>query len=305
MTRTSYPQNSKLMMTVTPALLVALLSLSSTTASAESGSYYSDSEHFSAWVHGMPDLDQQRTSLLWGPQRRDGAMYCGPVAASNMLNYLAGENFPGVRMTNSDLEPIVRDEMTLKEIVVANAQDQLKKDLADMVIMKVADEMDTHPENGTDAAAMRSGIGAFLGDDWSVQRFGDKGCRGSSEMVTPGVIFDELDNRHFVIVRFGFYQDSNNGNKTREGGHWIVPTRIFRARDDRRIWWRDSSRDNGTRSNQNPLSWQSAFVTEFSQLERQLVRMYNCSRSRWEVVDYPYSGETYIEDMIVISPPGT
>ena len=87
--------------------------------------------------------------------------------------------------------------------MLANTIDKLKRDLADLVIAQVADTMGTHAVTGTDARDMRSGIDAFLGENWSVQRVGDKACRGSSETVSPRSVFDELAAGHLVIVRFG------------------------------------------------------------------------------------------------------
>ena len=91
-------------------LLVALLTLAATTAIAETGTYFNNDTYYSAWIHGMPHLDQQRQSPLWEPSRQEGAMYCGPTTATNVLNYLAREGYPDVQMSSSDLEPVDRDD---------------------------------------------------------------------------------------------------------------------------------------------------------------------------------------------------
>lgn len=95
-------------------LLVALLTLAVTTAIAETGTYFNNDTHSSAWIHGMPDLDQQRQSPLWEPSRQEGAMYCGPTTATNVLNYLAREGYPDVQMSSSDLEPVDRTGTTTR-----------------------------------------------------------------------------------------------------------------------------------------------------------------------------------------------
>jgi len=289
--------------------LVALLILTASAASAEIESDFTDDEHFMAWIFGMPDLDQQRQSPFWGEERDEGSSYCGPTAAANALSYLAREGHAGVDMSDTDLEPTDCNRLyTGTEWYLCNIANSLKRQAADVFIASLADEMNTHPIKGTSGSNMRKGTKAFLGANWTVRRIGDKGCHpGSTDTVSPRAIFDELDEGSLVILRFGFYEPTSGGKMKRTGGHWVTPTGIFRADDHRSLFWRDPARDDDTSSNQDPRTTQSQFVTESSRLENQIVHMKACSRSRWQVIDRSSSEdrETYIEDMIVITPPGT
>ncbi|MFN3200166.1 MAG: hypothetical protein ACE366_17340 [Bradymonadia bacterium] len=290
-------------------LTLAALTFASTTAHADITAVEgADGVSFLATVQGMTDLDQSRDPASWGPERRQGAMYCGPTAGANVLNYFAREGFPEIDPGDVDLEPETTAGVTGRERTARLVGNALKVRLGDGLIADVADAMETDPVNGTDISGMVDGLRVMLPDDFTITREGQKECRnlGNYDITNPRKIFDHLEAGHIVIVRFGYYQPNAAGTRyTRQGGHWVVPTTIYRYQDFRRLSWADSARDDGGRTGSNTT--QSSFVNETSEIEKVWVDTGDCGRNRWQVLSRTSnSGDpAFIEDMVVIAPPGT
>lgn len=288
-------------------LALALLSLSATAAHAEIHTIEgTDGASFIGMVQGMPDLDQSRTYDAVGGGHGGGSMYCGPTAGANVLNYLARNGYPEVDAPRIDLEPLPEDGVAEPLASIRARSNEIKVEIVDRLITDLADAMNTSVSNGTDWDGMRDGLREVLPDDFTVTHEGQRECSGTHDIINPRKIFDHLDEGHIVIVRFGYYRPNAAGTRyTRQGGHWVVPTTIFRYQDLRRMEWSDSARYDGGPT--TPVESQSPYFDEVSELEKVRVTTSDCTRNRWRALDrFSNSGDpAFIEDMIVIAPPGT
>lgn len=291
------------------AILMFTFLIAPLVAQAEIESTYTDWSHFGAYVLGMPDLDQRRDTANWSVDRNEGRMYCGPTAGANVLSYLAGEGYSGVSAPTTDLKPVDTDDLTGRELLRATLQNMSRATVGDYLIANVADEMGTHPIDGTGASDMRNGLLAMLSSDYDVTLYGGTECSSDSNYtISPRKIFNELEDGHLVIVRFGYYTPLSDGCVDRVGGHWVAVNGVVRSDGVRRLWWRDSARDADVSGSDHTT--QSVFVTDTSALEKASVHTPSCTRTRWQVVDRAGTGSdpdrhSYIEDMIVIAPPST
>jgi hypothetical protein len=290
----------------------------------------SRTEYF-AYVNGMPDLDQVRNPENWGPERHQGLMYCGPTSAANVLSYFVHEGVSSVDAPTVDFEPIVISTgMSGREELRATVDNLEKNRLGDDFIAELADEMDTGafsqraydtmslaqkivrqvPLNADDyiPGTSRSDlVAAFedrLPDGFSAYTEGGKECStGSRYTITPRRIFEHFEAGHQLILNLGFYDD-RGGDLERHGGHYVVVTGVLRTtNDDFVLWYRDPA--------QSPLgdtsASQGAFETESTDLVRSSITLSGasgCTRTRWHMVDRT-SGNSYIDGLIVIAPPGT
>jgi hypothetical protein len=287
------------------------------TSQAELYSNYNHGQSYGAFVTGMPDLDQRRDTPVWSDEtdeeRDGGRMYCGPTSGANVISYLAQAGYDDIGYSAVDLEPVDTYGMSGGELFATNFSNGLKRMFADQLIEDTADAMGTHLENGTGAADLRDGLRAMLPDDFEVKWYGNKECRKrSATIINPRRLFDELDDGHLVIMRYGYYNtDVETGHTERNGGHWVVLTGVTRHYETRRVWYRDPARDYGVSLSDAPET-QSEFVSDSYYVAKSNVTedTAGCTRTRWELLglrteDDIQVSQKYIEDIVVVIPPGT
>jgi hypothetical protein len=158
-------------------------------------------------VHAIPDLTQTDPELdLPG----GGGSYCGPVAVSNSLMWLAEHGFEKLAPPGSSAHA---------------RQLQLVRDLGSRRYMA------TGANAGTGAAGLLAGLARYLKHaGYAYQRLQYQGWRahaarfsGGSKIPQIGFVRDALEAGGVAWLNVGWYQPGVHGGVwRRHGGHWLT-----------------------------------------------------------------------------------
>jgi len=208
-------------------------------------SSYTSQNQFLYELSHMPDLDQRRTGThdLSG-LALDGAMYCVPTSAVNLVAYIANHGFgqvqpgPGYWQSNS-----LYEEATLQ-------------------IAQMGFNMGTHPANGTGGYAAREGCQRWLGDDFTVSLYyPTDDFRASIVELTQIAMQGNI-----ASMAYGRYEYLGTlldvavlGDRV--GGHAVTFVKAERNVRGMTIGVRDSADDPDKSTNPDYLTTQSIFST--------------------------------------------
>ena len=232
----------------------------------------------------VPDYDQRRGAIFdVEGLPNNGAMYCVPTSAMNLMSYIAKRGFPLVPPSVGDFGP---DADTAAYNELTNWLEVLGQ------------QMGTDPEGGTGGEGAEAGITAFL----------ESGAPGAFAVVRvyatedfcpqPSHLAFHAITGGLVLQRFGWY-DTEPGvnNFVREGGHVVT----LNGLDDYdtatpRMRWRDPGSDEGN------MFFQSEFTTNASDTLEMVGWYDGDARSQWLLSDYPPGVWAFIDGYIAIRP---
>ena len=149
----------------------------------------------------MPDLTQSDPAL---GLPRDGGSYCGPVAVTNGLAWLASCGFPRLLSERGLVE--------------------MPRHLAWRIYLK------TDPRRGTLPFDLVRGLARWVGNaGYEVDTLGYAGVRDhpanrSLNVLRPGLplLVGGLERDGIVLLHVGWYEEPRAGRLARVGGHWLT-----------------------------------------------------------------------------------
>ncbi|HZM15377.1 MAG TPA: FlgD immunoglobulin-like domain containing protein [Candidatus Krumholzibacteria bacterium] len=167
-----------------------------------------------------PDHEQVRATLPATDSGVQGGAYCGPTSASDVVNWLNDNGYPGLDFDDSDAAAITLE------------------------IFGLGLYLFTDPNGGTEPADFRDGLQDFfddhdLGDRFEVSYVGRN--MGSEIEQTLGHTFGTigllLNVGNYVMARVGWYESDGD----RCGGHYVAVTGYDEDAGDFTVRFRDPS----------------------------------------------------------------
>jgi len=137
----------------------------------------------------------------------NGSQYCGPVATSNGLSWLASHGYPNLAASGSSAK---------------------RRQIA--MIKTLARLMDTSDENGTGTTGLMRGISRYISEaGYQLSRLEYKGWRRHDSNYGQGSIADMdwlkegiAGENSSVCLNIGWYERRADGKYWRIGGHWVT-----------------------------------------------------------------------------------